>query len=89
MLDDKTMDMVRDIYRRQDDYEQEHKGTWTECRVKDGPHAKGINEFGWCKRHKYPSDRCNVVRNGDRYICRYHNRYWETGICPGLRGPLG
>jgi hypothetical protein len=89
MVDDDLTALVKDHYRRINEYEREHKGTWEECRVSGGPHGANINEYGWCERHKYPSDRCNVVRNGDAYICRYHNRTWSTGICPGLRGPLG
>jgi hypothetical protein len=76
-------------YLREREYEDSRKGTWSECRVADGPHGEGIDEYGWCERHKYPSDRCNIVRNGDSYICRYHSRHWQSGICPGLRGPFG
>jgi hypothetical protein len=82
-------EMLRAHYRDMAEFESERKGTWAECRVSDGPHRGDLSEYGWCEGHKFPSDRCNVVRNGDRYICRYHNRYWESGICPGLRGPLG
>lgn len=34
-------------------------------------------------RHR--SDDCDIVRNGDQFLCRFHYRYWQTGICPGLR----
>lgn len=81
-------EMLAAVYRTKAEYEEEHKGTWVVCRVPDGPHSETISPYGWCERHKYPSDRCNIVRNGDRYLCRYHNRYWETGICPGLQGPF-
>lgn len=33
----------------------------------------------------HESDRCDIVRNGDQFLCRYHHRYWQTGICPGLK----
>ena len=29
--------------------------------------------------------RCDIVRNGDQFLCRRHARYWETGLCPGVR----
>jgi hypothetical protein len=81
--------IVRDYYQREAEFEGSRKGTWTECRYPSGPHAEGFSEWGWCDKHKHPSDRCDIVRNGDQYICRYHHRYWQTGVCPGLRGPLG
>ena len=68
-----------------DTWEQERRGTWTACRYPDGPHGEGFNEWGWCPLHKHPTDRCDIVRNGDQYVCRYHARYWTTGICPGVR----
>lgn len=30
-----------------------------------------------------PTQDCEIVRNGDQYLCLYHRRYWSTGICPG------
>ena len=30
-------------------------------------------------------DRCDIIRNGDQFICRIHYRHWATGICPGIR----
>jgi hypothetical protein len=87
-MDEETIERLRKLQESRSGYEQDKKGTWTECRVPDGPHKGDINEYGWCEGHRYPSDRCNVVRNGDQYICRYHHRYWSTGICPGLQGPF-
>lgn len=82
-------EIIRKYYEREATYEKEHKGTWTECRVQYQQHRGEVSEYGWCEAHRYPSDRCNIVLNGDSYICRYHNRSWKSGICPGLRGPLG
>jgi hypothetical protein len=33
---------------------------------------------------KHRADQCDVTRNGDQFLCRYHGRYWTSGICPGL-----
>lgn len=30
--------------------------------------------------------RCEIVRNGDQFVCLKHHRHWQTGICPGLQG---
>lgn len=81
--------IVRDHYRREAEFESSRKGTWTECRVPNQQHRGEVSEWGWCEGHRHPSDRCDVVPNGDQFICRYHHRHWQTGICPGLRGPLG
>jgi len=45
------------------------------------PRSKG----GRPKQNKDQSDLCDIVRNGDQFVCRYHRRYWATGICPGLQ----